>query len=43
MCYITASGYNRMQQITDTLNGMTPALTALWLGLNRGYTRGETA
>lgn len=24
MCYITASGYNRMQQISDALNGMTP-------------------
>ena len=29
MCYITASGYNRMQQITDALNGMTPEMQNL--------------
>ena len=29
MCYITASGYNRMQQITDVLNGMTPEMQNL--------------
>lgn len=29
MCYITASGYNRMQQITDALNGMTPDMQNL--------------
>ena len=29
MCYITASGYNRMQQITNALNGMTPEMQNL--------------
>lgn len=29
MCYITANGYNRMQQITDALNGMTPEMQDL--------------
>ena len=29
MCYITASGYNRMQQIADALNGMTPEMQNL--------------
>lgn len=29
MCYITASGYNRIQQIADALNGMTPEIQNL--------------